>query len=193
MTTEERSGKDCGATAVLTEAEVQRFSEMPDGEHAVDANQGECEFSEHGPEVLHASLMQTQYDGTTETPWWLRWSDDGHREIKVEPFCRRPGGDDLCLLVVDHPGECEVSGEDDGGDAWNLVYSLDGEDGWSWELRQGNRLLHFTDELSREQGKEAQEWAAAMLLEFEEAVVSGWTPNKDVPDYWTARLAHEAV
>lgn len=190
MTTEEQSLPDCGATAVLTEAEIQGFSEMPDGEHVVDAGQGKCEFSAHGPEVLHASLVQTQFDGASETPWWLRWNEDGYREIRVEPFCRKPDEDDLCLLVVDHPGECEISSEDGDGDEWNLVYCPDGEDGWSWELRQGNRLLHFTDELSREQGKEAQEWAAVMLLEFEEITVSGWMPNEGVPDCWTAGIAH---
>lgn len=111
MTTEERPGQMCLATAVLTGAEVEQLDELPDAELGVETDPVECEFIAHGPEVLHSYMVQNQFDGTTETSWWLRWSDEGHREIRVEPPCGGAHEDLSCLLVLNHPGGCEWGDE----------------------------------------------------------------------------------
>lgn len=192
MTTEERPIGVCPATTVLTEAEVQWMSELPDAELGVESSDPvECEFAAHGPEVLHAYMVQNQFDGTVEASWWLRWSDEGYRKIQVEPSCKGVSEGSSCLLVTDHPGECEDGIEDDDGDGWSLLYRFDDKDGWSWELHQGNRLLHFTDELDGTQLEKAQEWAASTLLDSEDTTVSGWTPDEGTPGRWTATLVQD--
>lgn len=76
--------------------------------------------------------------------------------------------------------------EDDGGDGWTLVYGQD-EDGWAWELYEGNRLLDANDELSREQITEAQAWGAESMLLWD-VTAAGWTTDND---RWTAKINGE--
>jgi hypothetical protein len=126
--------------------------------------------------------------------WFLRWNDDGHREIKVSPLCGKATGEGeaTCLLIADHPGKCDHGCEEnDGGTDWTLIYAHEEDEGWAWQLHQGNRLLDVTDEFAEDQVQEAQAWAAeGMSLAWELKVLS-WARSESVPAGWLATVEDE--
>jgi hypothetical protein len=67
-----------------------------------------CEFTVHGPEVRHAFNTQVQDDEKGGLVlWWLLWDDSGNRELKIAPGCHRIVGEERCLLIDEHPGDCD--------------------------------------------------------------------------------------
>lgn len=189
----------CTATVVLTEAEVQRMNLLPDAQFEANTESHLCDFVAHGPEVLHARLAQGQYDDETQeyTHWWLRWSDAGHRELKTGPSCDKLTGEDGCLFVAGHPGECDDGlGLPDG--PWALQGAAD-EWGWAWEVLKGESCMYVDEDIPQAEVVEAQQWAAEEIEarmaqeesqeESQEAgpMVIVWEPDPSTPNRWTLR------
>ena len=188
----------CTAKASLTEAEAERMNALPNAENEADTEPCVCEFELHGPETLHACHVQSQFEGPEAdgVNWWLRWSEDGHREIKVEPVCGKPtesAEDSTCLLITGHPGKCDDGyvEEGDDGSGWTLAYAHDDEVGWLWELREGGRLLHDTDLFSRDQYEQAMALAAEHMLDLWDVKVLSWKRDESAPDRWLAAVQEE--
>jgi hypothetical protein len=180
----------CPAKAALTAEEADRMNALSDADFEADTDLRPCEFPEHGPEVLHTLLVQTQHTSADApgTAWWLQWSDDGRHAVLVGPECRKSDGNEDCLLIQDHPGDCFYGVEDqDDGSGWTLVYVTDDREGCpAWELREGGLVLYDNDEFDATQVEQARTWAAEALLEGEELTVSGWTADPSLPGRWIA-------
>lgn len=192
MTQKERVDLGCAATTALTADEAKRMTVLPDSECEVDTESRPCEFDVHGSEALHGLLAQSQFDGTNYVSWWLRWGADGQRELKVEAPCLKLDGEEAsCLLVADHPGKCDDGVEDEEGDGtgWTLAYVHDEAYGWLWELHENGKLLHDTDDFSRTQTSEVQEWAAEMMLDMWGTSVIDWEPGDKGSERWRAKVA----
>ncbi|HWU06338.1 MAG TPA: hypothetical protein VN520_08125 [Streptomyces sp.] len=100
--------KTCRAQATLTAQETRYLNALPDADFTADAHPLGCDFAAHPRETRHAACAQMQYTGAGELVlWWLLWGEDGHREIRTAPGCRRHVVDETCLLIEDHPGACD--------------------------------------------------------------------------------------
>jgi hypothetical protein len=185
---------DCPAKAALTADEARRMNESPDREHEADTRPRSCEFAEHGPEVRHTMHVQAHYTRPTDagTHWWLQWSDDGRHEVVIASSCRRlDDGDEACLLIGGHPGDCDPGFiEEPDGTGWVLAWveedEDDDDDAW-WLLHDG--AVFYGTDLARSQADEAKVWAAETLLDFEEFTVTGWAADPAAPDRWTAQAS----
>ncbi|MGV9226378.1 hypothetical protein ACWDPF_27340 [Streptomyces albogriseolus] len=87
----------------LTQDEVDRLTQLPDGAHMVEDHLL-CEL-EDGHVGPHWALAQSEdRDGETHRYWWLRWSAD-EREWAHDTAC--PAEDEeleLCMLPEGHVG-----------------------------------------------------------------------------------------
>ena len=97
----------CPAEAALTNDEACDLNILPGADFKADTKPLGCDFAMHASGGRHAVCVQVQYTAGTLILWWLLWDDDGYRELRIAPGCRRNVVDESCLLIWDHPGECD--------------------------------------------------------------------------------------
>ncbi|WP_328434597.1 hypothetical protein [Streptomyces sp. NBC_00425] len=82
------------------------MNSLPGADFEADAEPLGCDFAMHDAGGRHAVCAQMQYIAGKVILWWLLWDDDGYRELRIAPGCRRSVVAESCLLIWDHPGEC---------------------------------------------------------------------------------------
>ncbi|MER6526638.1 hypothetical protein [Streptomyces sp. NPDC001508] len=97
----------CPAAAALTNAEARDMNILPGADFEADTEPLGCEFAVHDAEWRHAACAQVQFIAGKLILWWLLWDDAGYRELRIAPGCNRSVVDESCLLIWDHPGECD--------------------------------------------------------------------------------------
>lgn len=98
----------CPAETSLSADEAHRLNALPS---AVLTNNTHhllgCGFAVHDTGTPHSALAELQEASPTgNVLWWLIWNDDGMREIRIAPGCKRTVRTDTCMLIWDHPGKC---------------------------------------------------------------------------------------
>jgi hypothetical protein len=79
----------------------------PDTEDAGTEPLG-CDFAMHEPEAPHTVCAQMQYTAAADLVlWWLLWDEDGYRELRIAPGCRKIVVDETSLLIEGHPQDCD--------------------------------------------------------------------------------------
>lgn len=91
----------CSGFTELTGSEYAMLSALPLSAIEVDLAQW-CGL-EQGHSGCHHSLGQVAF----EEEWWLRWDENGQRDLAALPGCPAKLGnvnEDLCTLPVEHVG-----------------------------------------------------------------------------------------
>lgn len=100
-------GVTCGAQEALTAREAQSLNGLSRTTVIASTAPLDCEFTRHGSITLHAAYVQAQDHGSEDpVVWWLLWDDNGYRTLRAAPACHQALGDEMCLLIQDHPGAC---------------------------------------------------------------------------------------
>lgn len=102
---EPRPTTACPAEAALTNDEARDLNILPGADFKADTEPLGCDFATHDA-GRHAVCAQVQYIAGKLILWWLSWDDDGYRELRIAPGCHRTVVDESCLLIWDHPSEC---------------------------------------------------------------------------------------
>ncbi|NEA15411.1 hypothetical protein [Streptomyces halstedii] len=97
------------AEAALTDDEVCALNALPGADFEVDTEPLGCDFGAHGSEAEHTVCAQMQYEPGGLVLWWLFWDDEGRRELRIAPGCKKVVVSEACLLVEDHPGTRDQS------------------------------------------------------------------------------------
>lgn len=78
--------------------------------HATDIGPDQLQWCELEPEHVgyHHSLGDVAFVEEECEEWWLRWDENGHRDLAALPGCPAKLGDrmdeELCTLPMEHAG-----------------------------------------------------------------------------------------
>ncbi|MEV8544392.1 hypothetical protein [Streptomyces sp. NPDC051572] len=91
----------------MTNDEARDLNNLPGADFTADTEPRGCDFAVHDAGGRHAHCAQVQYIAGKPILWWLSWDDDGYRELRIAPGCHRSVVNESCLLIWDHPGQCD--------------------------------------------------------------------------------------